>query len=207
MDRLLRVIDDALKSRGLSAAKASMLAVGNPSMIKNIRLGRKPGFEAVEKLFRILDIEINYGIGQPEPETPHKVKLVGYAGAGGSIAYDGQLHDDETAPAPPGTATGLVAIEIRGDSAAPFLHEGDRIYIRPDRTAIPQRHIGEFVLATCTDGSAWVKILLKGNSKGLWNLHSTNPLCSLMEDVEVDHVSPIIWVQFKSNKKPFQKVG
>ena len=201
MERLLRVIDDGLKNKGYSDAKASRLAMGNPSTIKNIRLGRKPGFEAVEKLFRVLDIDMHYGIGTPELEGPSTVPLVGCAGAGGSVAYNGQLHDGETALAPPGTAEGLVAIEVRGDSATPFLHEGDRIYIRPDYPANPINHIGQFVLATATDGAAWIKILLNGNTTGLWNLHSTNPLCSLMEDVELDHVSPLVWVHFKRQNR------
>jgi len=162
---------------------------------------QSPSLQKTREICDALGLKLNFEDIHNEHEGPSTVPLVGFAGAGGSVAYNGQLHDGETALAPPGTAEGLVAIEVRGDSATPFLHEGDRIYIRPDYPANPINHIGQFVLATATDGAAWIKILLNGNTTGLWNLHSTNPLCSLMEDVELDHVSPLVWVHFKRQNR------
>lgn len=41
MDPILATIDLALKRKGLSDAAASKLAVGHPSLIKNLRMPRK----------------------------------------------------------------------------------------------------------------------------------------------------------------------
>ncbi|PCI03885.1 MAG: hypothetical protein COB78_05890 [Hyphomicrobiales bacterium] len=174
-----------------------MLAAGNPSMIKNLKLGKKPGFDAIEKLFAVLDIGMHYGLRVPEPENLSTVDLIGMAGAGGSVAYDGHLHDGETAPAPPGDIRSVVAIEVRGDSASPFLRDGDRVYIRPNQPANPMHHIGRLVLATTTDGAAYIKILRRGNSDGLWNLDSINPQYGTMENMELERISPFVWIHFK----------
>lgn len=61
----LAIIEDALKRKGLSAAAASRLAVGNPSLIKNMRqdTGSSKRFnaEALRKLAEILDLEFYFG--------------------------------------------------------------------------------------------------------------------------------------------------
>ncbi|MFK5979730.1 MAG: S24 family peptidase [Rhizobiaceae bacterium] len=186
-----------MKEKGISASKASMLAVGNPSMIKNMRLGQNPSFLAIEKLFVVLEIGMHFGLRVPEPESLSTVELIGMAGAGGSVAYDGHLHDGETAPAPPGDIRSIVAIEVRGDSAVPFLRDGDRVYIRPNQPANPTHHIGRLVLATTTDGAAYIKILRRGDDNNYWNLESINPHYPMMENIELDRISPFVWIHFK----------
>ena len=140
------------------------------------------------------------------PDNDAAVSLVGYAGAGGQVAYDGQFHEDETVSAPPGNKLKLAAVEVRGDSAAPFLREGDRAYFHPDHHADPGQHIGRFVLATTTDGAAWLKILRKGDHEGRWNLQSINPKYGMMEDIELERITPLIWVHYKGQRNPFKKV-
>ena len=140
------------------------------------------------------------------PDNNTRVPLAGYAGAGGQVAYDGQFHEDDTAPAPPGSELKLAAVEVRGDSAAPFLREGDRVYFQPDHHAIPERQIGRFVLATTADGAAWLKILRKGDHDDLWNLQSINPKYGMMEDEQLDRITPLVWVHFKGQRNLFKKV-
>lgn len=65
------MIDAALKRKGLSAAAASRLAVGNPSLIKNMRMetGKPKRFnaEALHKLAKVLDLEFYFG--EPRSQT------------------------------------------------------------------------------------------------------------------------------------------
>lgn len=64
---VLKIIDDALKRKGLSDAAASNLAVGNPSLIKNMRNGRgRFSWDALESLGRVLDLHLYYGPGNTE---------------------------------------------------------------------------------------------------------------------------------------------
>ncbi len=140
------------------------------------------------------------------PENTDTVRLYGYAGAGGEIAYDGELHHGEMASAPPGESKYLAAVEVRGDSAAPYLREGDRIYFNPDFPANPEQHIGRLVLATTTGGAAYIKILRRGDTEGKWNLQSINPRHPLMEDVELQRISPFVWIHYNGRETPFKKM-
>jgi hypothetical protein len=62
---ILDIIDEALLRKGLSASAASKLAVGNPSLIKNMRqeTGYQKRFNAValSKLANVLDLEFYFG--------------------------------------------------------------------------------------------------------------------------------------------------
>lgn len=64
MTDVLSVIDSALEERGLSDAAASRLAVGNPSLIKNLRQRRgdkRYNYQALERLADVLGLELYFG--------------------------------------------------------------------------------------------------------------------------------------------------
>lgn len=65
MQDILDIIDAALAGKGLSAAAASRLAVGNPSLIKNMRTetGKPKRFnaQALRQLAGVLDLEFYFG--------------------------------------------------------------------------------------------------------------------------------------------------
>lgn len=65
MKDVLKIIDEALKRKGLSAAAASRLAVGNRSLIKNMRNGasssKRFNADALRKLAAVLDLEFYFG--------------------------------------------------------------------------------------------------------------------------------------------------
>ena len=56
----LAQVEKQLKEKGLKAAAASRLAVGNPFLIYNLRKGHKPSVENLERLCKVLDL--NYSI-------------------------------------------------------------------------------------------------------------------------------------------------
>ena len=72
MDPILEIIDAALKEKGLSDAAASKLAVGHPSLIKNMRLEREGqkryNLPSLARLAGILDLEFYFG--PKRPPTP-----------------------------------------------------------------------------------------------------------------------------------------
>lgn len=65
---ILKIIDEALLRKGLSAAAASRLAVGNPSLIKNMRQEtgspKRLNAYALQKLADVLDLEFYFGEGR-----------------------------------------------------------------------------------------------------------------------------------------------
>ena len=69
---MVEIIEQALKRKGFSAAAASKMAVGNPSLIKNIRNGQgRVSFDHLQKLALVLDLECRFGqIGGNAPLPP-----------------------------------------------------------------------------------------------------------------------------------------
>ncbi|WP_377506779.1 helix-turn-helix transcriptional regulator [Octadecabacter sp. R77987] len=71
MDPILDAIDKALQRKGITAAAASRLAVGNPSLIKNMRADtgtdKRYNAAALQKLAAVLDLEFYFG---PERAAP-----------------------------------------------------------------------------------------------------------------------------------------
>lgn len=65
MDPILDTIDQALRRKGLSDAAASKLAVGHPSLIKNLRMPRdgekRYNLPALQRLAEVLDLEFYFG--------------------------------------------------------------------------------------------------------------------------------------------------
>lgn len=65
MDPVLSAIDDALRRTGLTDAAASKLAVGNYSLIKNMRADRgvdkRYTFQSLQELARVLGLECYFG--------------------------------------------------------------------------------------------------------------------------------------------------
>lgn len=80
MDPILELIDEALLGKGLSDAAASKLAVGNYSLIKNMRSSRSDAkrynYQALERLAEVLDLECYFG---PKRDTNQTLPTFGFA--------------------------------------------------------------------------------------------------------------------------------
>ena len=63
-EEFLALINAQLLKKGITPAQASRLAVGNPYLIYNIRKGRKPSFDNLKALCRVLELDF---IGPPRP--------------------------------------------------------------------------------------------------------------------------------------------
>jgi phage repressor protein C with HTH and peptisase S24 domain len=175
MDEILAAIEDALEREGLSAA-ASSLAVGNPSLIKNLRHRRAEKrdhpIENLQKLAKVLGLELYFG---PPRETGpiYDVSLDGADFAAiprvdARLAAGGGAVNDQV------ERTGALAfrrdwlrergvspdraclLTVTGDSMAPTLHDGDLVMIDERRTQVRSRRVYALI---DTDGAARVKRL------------------------------------------------
>jgi phage repressor protein C with HTH and peptisase S24 domain len=74
MDMILAAIDEALLRKGLSDAAASKLAVGNYSLIKNMRAERgadkRYNFTALQRLAEVLELECYFGPSRESAMPP-----------------------------------------------------------------------------------------------------------------------------------------
>lgn len=154
MDELLQAIEDALKRRGLSASAASEMAVGNPSVIKNLMNRRtstavdssKSRNHPIENLIAVADVlGLELYLGPPRSFGVDQAKL--------AEAFALVTRFDVALSAGPGAAgdnaqplspvafrkdwlldRGLradrcVVCNVRGDSMEPLLSDGDLVLL------------------------------------------------------------------------------
>ena len=73
--QLIKLILHRLKETGLSAAQASIRAVGNHYLIRNMqRRGGAPSFEALQALCRVLGLEFYVGPPRTPSAIPHEAR-------------------------------------------------------------------------------------------------------------------------------------
>lgn len=149
MDPILKTIDEALKKKGLSDAAASRMAVGHPSLIKNLRMPRsgekRYNLPSLEKLAEVLDLELYFGPPRdltPPPEvdvdgsrfaTVARHDASASAG-GGFVNFDeapiDHLAFSKTWLTQNGIQPGAsVLINARGQSMEPSIYDGDLVMI------------------------------------------------------------------------------
>lgn len=149
MDPILLTIDEALKRKGLSDAAASKLAVGHPSLIKNLRMPRdgekRYNLPALMKLAEVLDLEFYFGPpretgpveqivleGSDFAQVPvHKATLAAGGGADNHTEeLAGHLAFRRSWLKRVGVAaSAAVLARATGESMAPTIHDGDMLLI------------------------------------------------------------------------------
>jgi SOS-response transcriptional repressor LexA len=212
MDEILKLVDQALKKRKLSAAKASELAVGHFGLIKNMKNGQVPSFTNMEKLFSVLGINLTYSLDDGLPSSLEKVPLLGYIAAGGddypddtSVTYVPDNGSTDEATLPPGTFMRmrghLFCLEVKGKSMLPVYDDGDRLYMYRDDPgrANLDNLIGHYCAVTLESGDAYIKRLRRPDSGilGEWNLESLNPVWPVMANQRLGDCLPVRHVTYR----------
>jgi phage repressor protein C with HTH and peptisase S24 domain len=182
MDELLNVIEEALRRRGISASAASMAAVGNPSLIKNLRTrrtekDRQHPYENIKALAEVLGLEFYVGPprdqgSQPPADEADFAQIPFHDAA--LAAGEGFLNDSEVlvghlafrrswlsrVGVPVASA---VLARASGDSMAPSIHDGDMLLIDRSKTQPPlpskkaRKTAVAPIFALLDDGEAKVK--------------------------------------------------
>lgn len=213
MDQVLKIVDEALKRRKISASKASKEAVGNVSLIKNMRAGQGTSFSNVEKLFKVLGINLTYSLNDEVPEVAKKVPMLGFVAAGGGDS----MHDtavsysadngiaDEFVSAPAGAtlkqADALYGLRVKGNSMFPVYRDGDTVFLFHDDPARldKERLIGHDCVVTLHSGDVFIKRLRRPDNgiMGYWNLESLNPAWPMMSNERINEALPVRFVSKK----------
>lgn len=210
---LKKIVAEGLKRAGLSARKASIEATGKEHLVKNIFEDRQPSFYSVEKLFKVLGINLTYSLDDDIPQSSTHVKLIGHVAAGGGDS----MHDtavtfsadngvnDEFVSAPPGVslkmADALYALKVKGNSMSPTYIDGDTVFLFHDDPARldKDRLIGRDCVVTLESGDVFIKRLRRPDNgeQGFWNLESLNPAWPVMTDQLISEALPVRFVSKK----------
>lgn len=199
MDPILDHIDRALRDKGLSDAAASKLAVGNYSLIKNMRSARSEdkryNFQALERLAQVLELECYFGPRRMPPTEPVVMDAEAYAqvpvldawlaaGSGhlnGDAEIIGHLAFRRDWLTKIGISPGHARVaRAKGDSMAPGIGNGDLVLIDTAKTLadVPTRAAKDRrstpVYAFIQAGEARIKRLQRPADRSLLIL-SDNP--------------------------------
>lgn len=130
-------------------------------------------------------------LGETDTDRPigPTIAIAGRVGAGAQVpVFDVyEKGDGPQVEAPPGLPTsGIVAVEVIGDSMEPVYSAGDLLFysrVAPD--AVPDDVIGHRCVVEDSEGMGWVKQVKPGSEKGLFNLISLNPGAMNQHDVKL----------------------
>lgn len=136
-----------------------------------------------------------FGYRLPEDPKPI-VAVAGRVGAGALVplvdAYekgDGLYH----VALPHGLPnTGVVAVEIKGDSMTPVYDDGDLLFYSREYETVDSNGINRNCICCDIDGNVWVKRIKLGSERGLYNLVSINPNAENQHDVELRWAAPVL---------------
>lgn len=140
-----------------------------------------------------MTVEEILALAQGDPATRTRpIAVAGIVGAGARVplldAYEkGDGHYLVARP-PQLIQSGIVAVEVEGDSMAPMYQPGHLLFFsRATHEGILEEDIGQPCIVEDADGLAWVKLVKRGSEQGLWNLISLNPAAESVWD------KPIKW--------------
>lgn len=151
---------------------------------------RNPTFATIAKLAEVLRVEVSEIVGTPIGTSKSAVAVAGRVGAGAKIPlFDGFEKGDglyHVACPPQIAPTGVVAVEVEGDSMSPMYQPGHVLFFtRHTHEGVLEEDIGKPCVVEDEAGNAWVKLVKRGSAPGLWNLVSLNPSAESAWDVRI----------------------
>ncbi|KEP68401.1 phage repressor protein [Thioclava dalianensis] len=149
-------------------------------------------------LGRSIDEIISLGMDQSgtAPQIGSRaVAVAGRVGAGAKVVLedtyekgDGLYHvacPSELSP------HGIVAVEVEGDSMAPYYQPGAVLFYSREAMGVPTEALNLICICEDTEGLAWVKQVKAGTEPGRFHLISLNPSGTNMHDVTLKWAAPV----------------
>ncbi|WP_375553364.1 S24 family peptidase [Roseovarius mucosus] len=179
-----------IQRRKISVAEAARISGVKYDVIRDMKRGQAMSTSAdnAEKIASALQLNLT-------DIFPRTVALAGRVGAGAKVplfdAYE--KGDGPQIECPPAiSSSGVVAVEIEGDSMEPVFSAGDVLfYTRHTHENVPSEAIGRRSVCEDADGNVWVKQVKRGDEPDKFHLISLNPGAQTMWNVTLKWASPI----------------
>lgn len=150
----------------------------------------------LDRLSDVLDCTTTELLGGDLQEAPRTVPLVGFIGAG-EMYYPspdaGPWVGFDEVEAPP-SASGMVAVRIRGDWARPRYRDGDTIFFRRSDTTDAEACVGRDCIVQVKAGPVFLKRIEM--QQGKLQVLSCRTGDGGGEDVEIAWAVPVLWAYF-----------
>lgn len=193
VDSMVAWLSSALERSGMTQAALAdamterMRATIDRSKVNKMMLGKRT--ISAEEMLAIAEIT---GAPLPSSQVINRpgVAVAGRVGAGAKIPlFDGFEKGDglyHVACPPQIAPTGVVAVEVEGDSMSPMYQPGHVLFFtRHTHEGVLEEDIGKPCVVEDEAGNAWVKLVKRGSAPGLWNLVSLNPSAESAWDVRI----------------------
>ncbi|KHQ51233.1 putative phage repressor [Mameliella alba] len=187
-----------MAARGLKDAPLSERAGLGTSFIRDLyrKKASSPKLENALRIAEALDLTVedilSAADGLPCQRT---ITIAGRVGAGAQVpVFDAyEKGDGPQIEAPPGLPTsGIVAVEITGDSMEPVYSAGDLLfYTRNSHDGVPIEAIGKRCVCEDETGMGWVKLVRAGRDEGTFDLHSFNDTSPTMYGIRLKWAAPV----------------
>lgn len=181
-EKIISLLDAHMERTGKTLRGVAGDADVNYDTLYTFYKGKKTRNLSADILEKILPV-INSSV-----ENTHKVRLVGYVGAGAEVTFfpDEQYLDEVDPPIAMANGAKYKALRVKGDSQEPLLPEGSLLFFLDEdiREHPCSKLLGALCVVKIKDGPLLLKFLRRGYTEGKFNLQSTN--ARLMEDQELE---------------------
>lgn len=191
LDPFVAGLKIAMCRLNLKASPLALEAGLSVSAIRDlVRYNSSPKVSTAMAIAAAIGMSVDELIEMGSDTGPDCVSVVGRVGAGAKVPLqddfahgDGLYHVRRPALLP---RSGIVAVEVTGDSMAPMYQDGHILfYRRHTAESVIDSDIGLPCIIEDEDGMAWVKLLKRGSSAGHWNLISLNPYADSVWDTKI----------------------
>lgn len=180
-------------------AQVSVAAGLNNSTIRKLLSGeaKSPKTSTAYQIAQALGLTVEeiIALGDGDEIAARQVSIAGRVGAGARVpVFDAyEKGDGPQVACPPGLApTGIVAVEVEGDSMEPVYSAGDLLfYTRHTHDGVPAEALGRRCVCEDTSGDGWVKVVRPGRDPGTFDLHSFNDQSPTMYGVALNWAAPV----------------
>lgn len=199
-DEFLEGLRKVMEAKSLKPAPLSEKAGLGTTAIRDLyrKKAASPKLSTALKIADAVEMSVDQIIAAAHSALPtlRTIAIAGKVGAGASVpVFDvyGKEGDGPQVKAPPGLPTsGIVAVEVEGDSMEPVYSAGDLLfYTRAVADGVPTEAIGRRCVCECEKGLGWVKQVKLGSEPGLFNLISLNPGAENQHDVRLKWAAPV----------------
>lgn len=181
-DKIAANLERIIAEKGTNNRAVAEAAGLGHTAVRDIvtRKVQNPTYATLLRIASVLQVNVLEIIGLESGTNLPPISVAGRVGAGARVPLvdpyekgDGLYH---VACPPQLAGRHVVAVEVDGDSMAPMYQPGTVLfYSRPTHEGVPEEDIGLPCVIEDADGMAWVKLLKRGDERGLWNLISLNP--------------------------------
>jgi phage repressor protein C with HTH and peptisase S24 domain len=182
-----------IAERRLNMKNLSLSAGLHETQVRDwLKRDKEPTLAAFAKLASELGVSVGeLYAGEPSDLAVRRIPIAGYVsgGEGWSPVDDGEVGEIELR-----LDGEPIVLRVRGDSMGKVYRPGDVLIGEKRYKDTLNEVVGRDCIVLTDTGDRYVKIVTKGQMKGVFTLRSYDPMAEPIENVRIAWAAPIVWV-------------